>query len=108
MTTEQLRPLLTTIANHPKLKGHDIRVFILAERLLSPYEARELKLDAIIPVRPGVNRSRATAWHSLARLVSAGFVIEVDRRGSRGRKRYRLPVPPQGLQTPELPIGNQK
>lgn len=107
MTTEQLRPLLTTIANHPTMKGYDIRVFILVEPRLSWREPRELKLDAIAPMRLGGRRSRGTTANALKRLVAAGFLIAVDRKGYRGRWRYRLPQPPKQLLEDLSSRGNQ-
>lgn len=108
MTTEQLRPLLTTIADHPQVRGYDIRVFILAERVLDWHEPRELKLESVAPRRRNGRRSKGAAANALKRLVSAGFVIMVDRKGFRGRCRYRLPQPPRQLIEAVSPIGNQK
>lgn len=108
MTTEQLRPLLSTLAEHPELRGYDVRVFILAERVLDWREPREMKLESVAPRQRNGRRSRGAAANALKRLVSAGFVIVVDRKGSRGRRRYRLPQPPHQLIESVSPMGNQK
>ena len=90
------------------MRGYDVRVFILAEPALSCWEARELKLESIAPRQPNGRRSRGAAANALKRLAAAGFVIIVDRKGWRGRRRYRLPRPPHQLMEEVSPMGNIK
>ena len=98
MIYAQLRALLTTMADHPSLRGNDIRVFIHIEGQLSWREPSELKLDGIAPKRRGGRRlSRGAVSNAVKRLERAGFVIAEDRQGWRGRTRYRLPKPPRQL-----------
>ena len=98
MSNEHLQPLLATLADHPTIEGNDIRVFIHLAKQLSWRDARELKLESVAPKgRSGQRIGRGAVANSLSRLVSAGFLIIADRKGFRGRSRYRLPRPPAQL-----------
>lgn len=102
MTLQQLRALLSAMADHPFLRGNDIRVFIHLEGQTSWKDAKELKLDAAAPRRKrGKRLSRGAVSNSMTRLARAGFIIPEDRGGPRGSIRYRLPKPPCQLLLPD-------